>query len=301
MINIPVFLSSDNNYAAFVATTIASICDNTKSFCDFYILDGGITDENKTKICELKKQFNNFDIEFLAVDLEKYFKDLPETKYISKAMYSRFLIPELKPEIDKAIYSDVDVVVLGDIAEMYNEDLQGHALGAIWEEFAEKTFNIERKRSLKLKDNHKYFASGNLFIDCKKWRENDITNKLIELIQSNTFKLNCPDQDALNIYFNDNYKILSPKYCWINQNFYFYKDCSDIIIRHFNGFVKPWFINPDTNLNLMQNIQDFWNYAKLTEFFNDLYQKTLNKQEQDMYIRHSKIIKIRHKKLGLNL
>ena len=37
--NIPIFLSSDNNYAPFVATTIASICDNTKSFCDFYVLD----------------------------------------------------------------------------------------------------------------------------------------------------------------------------------------------------------------------------------------------------------------------
>ena len=42
MYRIPIFLSSDNNYAPFVATTIASICDNTKSFCDFYILDGGI-------------------------------------------------------------------------------------------------------------------------------------------------------------------------------------------------------------------------------------------------------------------
>jgi len=50
MYRIPIFLSSDNNYAPFVATTIASICDNTKSFCDFYILDGGIEEENKEKI-----------------------------------------------------------------------------------------------------------------------------------------------------------------------------------------------------------------------------------------------------------
>ena len=48
--NIPIFLSSDNNYAPFVATTIASICDNTKSFCEFYILDGGITQEIKSTI-----------------------------------------------------------------------------------------------------------------------------------------------------------------------------------------------------------------------------------------------------------
>ena len=67
MSNIHIFLSSDNNYAPFVATTIASICDNTKSFCDFYILDSGIEEEeeeeeNKEKICQLKTKFNNFSI-----------------------------------------------------------------------------------------------------------------------------------------------------------------------------------------------------------------------------------------------
>lgn len=71
--NIPVFLSSDNNYAPFVATTIASICDNTKSFCEFYVLDGGIKEENKAKICELKNKFNNFSIEFIEIDVKKSF------------------------------------------------------------------------------------------------------------------------------------------------------------------------------------------------------------------------------------
>ena len=47
---IPIFLSSDNNYAPYIATTIASICDNTAAFCEFYILDGGIKTDNKTKI-----------------------------------------------------------------------------------------------------------------------------------------------------------------------------------------------------------------------------------------------------------
>ena len=56
MYRIPIFLSSDNNYAPFVATTIASICDNTKSFCDFYILDGGIEEENKEKIIQCMKK-----------------------------------------------------------------------------------------------------------------------------------------------------------------------------------------------------------------------------------------------------
>lgn len=44
MKNIPVFLASDDNYAPFLATTAYSVLSNTKSFIDFYVLDGGITD-----------------------------------------------------------------------------------------------------------------------------------------------------------------------------------------------------------------------------------------------------------------
>ena len=100
--NIPIFLSSDNNYAPFVATTIASICDNTKSFCDFYILDGGIEEENKEKICQLKTLFNNFSIEF--INIKNSIKNFSTSdRYPSNTMYARFLIPLLKPDINRAL------------------------------------------------------------------------------------------------------------------------------------------------------------------------------------------------------
>ena len=132
--NIPIFLSSDNNYAPFVATTIASICDNTKSFCEFYILDGGITQENQEKICKLKVQFNNFSIEFIKIDVEKTFKNIDYKNicnYVTISTYNRFLIPMLKLNTDKAIYLDVDVIVVGDILKFYEQDLNNHIIGAI--------------------------------------------------------------------------------------------------------------------------------------------------------------------------
>ena len=68
MPNIPIFLSSDNNYAPFVATTMVSILANTNSFIEFYVLDGGITSENVEKIQSLKNNFKNFSIEFIKID-----------------------------------------------------------------------------------------------------------------------------------------------------------------------------------------------------------------------------------------
>lgn len=274
---IPVFLSSDNNYAPFVATTIASICDNTKSYINFYILDGGINDENKSLIESLKDQFNNFSIEFIQIDMDKYFENFIETKTITKSMYNRFLIPELKPEIDKAIYLDVDIIALDDITKLYNEDLENYSLGAVWEEFAEKTSNIKRKNVLGLPDNHKYFCSGTLLINCKKWREENIISKLLEIEKICKDSLTNPDQDILNKCFENNYKQLPAKYCYINQNYYFFES-HNVVIRHYNGMVKPWHINWKTDL--MSNVDDFWHYAQKTPFIVQLIKGCDNKELQ---------------------
>ncbi len=291
MTNIPIFLSSDNNYSPFVATTIASICDNTNSFCEFYILDAGISDENTAMICGLKHQFSNFSVEFLKLNLEKLFSSFPETDYITKSMYTRFLIPDLKPEIDKAIYSDVDVIVLGDIAQLYNENLEGYALGAVWEEFCENNNNVKRKEILNLDSKHKYFSSGCLLIDCKQWRTKAIFKDLHKIGLQFMSLLSCPDQDILNKYFDNNYKQLPTKFCWTNQCCTYYSE-QHFTIRHFNGPVKPWHINEKTSSTLIPNVQVFWKYAKMTPYYKDLSKNTQNKNEQQKIIRQMQLKKI---------
>ena len=88
--SIPIFLASNDKYAPFVATTIASVCYNTKSFCEFYILDSGISNLNKKRIELLKEKFNNFSIEYLKVDLNK-FDGFKSADYISLDTYQDFL------------------------------------------------------------------------------------------------------------------------------------------------------------------------------------------------------------------
>jgi len=284
--NIPIFLSSDNNYAPFVATTIASICDNTKSFVEVYVLDGGITEENQEKISALKDVFKNFSIEFIKIDLEKEFSRIKCSdylKYISLATYNRFLIPDLKPEIDRALYSDVDVIFTGDIKEMYEEDLDGYIIGAVWESYHEPHINIKRKIPINLSEEHKYFSAGNLLIDCKKWRENDITNKLFEIVYKYQGRLRYNDMDVLNICFENNYKVLPLKYCYVNQAYENNNSFADMVIRHFNGSIKPWNIDKKvTNTFSFVFKKDlFWHYAQLTQFYDEILKKVEYKSNLD--------------------
>ena len=286
MYRIPIFLSSDNNYAPFVATTIASICDNTKSFCDFYILDGGIEEENKEKICQLKTLFNNFSIEFIQIDLEKEFKGFKDNMHFTKSMYSRFLIPILKPEIKKALYSDVDIIALGDIKEMYLENLEGYAIGAVWEAHNEKSVNAKKRKLYELSSLHIFFSSGNIIIDCNKWRENNILESLLFLEQKYRNILQMPDQDLLNIYFDNNYKQIDNTYCYLTHNALSYNNVpkEKIIIRHYEGLVKPWNVAEDSDI-MLPNLKEWWYYAKKTSFITDFIINTKGEKMQSQMKR----------------
>lgn len=70
---IPVFVSGDENYAPYMAVLIASACYNTKSFLKFYIIGDPVVSFTRRQIESMKKKFDNFDIEFLDIDMQKEF------------------------------------------------------------------------------------------------------------------------------------------------------------------------------------------------------------------------------------
>ena len=272
--NIPIFLSSDNNYAPLVATCMASILANTKSFIEFYILDGGISPDNVEKIKSLKTSFDNFSVEFIKIDYDKALKEFNATGHWSKSTFSRLLIPNLKPNINKAIYLDVDIIATGDIAELYNENLNGHALGAVWEEFSE--FMDEHittiKRNMELSIEHKYFNAGVLLLDCTKWRTCNIKEKLYEISNKYANQIKMVDQDILNKYFDNNYKILARRYNYLTPFFWYNKE-HKYIIRHLVGQLRPWQIKKNFKSKYIPNLEEFWYYAKMTPFYDELNSK----------------------------
>ena len=278
--SIPIFLASDNNYAPFVATTMASILDNTNSFIDFYILDSGINDENQEKICSLKNQFQNFNIEFIKIDTENEFKNIryKNLSHITLSTFNRFLIPKLKPNFEKIIYLDLDIIVLSDIKELYEINLDNYALGAAWSK-KRKLYNIDTKDLMELSDNYKYFNAGVLLLNNKKWIENDILMKLFEIAQKYGDKVLHADETLLNKYFDNNYKILDIKFNYLDYDVINSPEVKPII-RHFATPMKPWNSNycfANKKPIPLQNFDDFWKYAKMTKF-HDIIRKNYDKE-----------------------
>ncbi|MDR2338111.1 MAG: hypothetical protein LBE20_05640 [Deltaproteobacteria bacterium] len=272
MERIPVFLSSDNNYAMATATTIKSCIDHTSSVVDFYVLSDSISDENQYKIRALES--DKCKIEFITVD-NSIFKISQTDSYVSLVTYSRLLIPNIKPDLKKVIYSDVDVLFMGDVAELYNEDLDGYIIGACKDAYYvyDKKLNNIYDR-LKLDSKHNYMYAGMLLIDCNKWREENITDKLLELMKQFQGRIQQGDQDLLNICFNgNNYKELDIKYESTNGYIHFYDKLTlaqkhsvdNPVIRHYESRYKPW--NSDFIFDEpMRNVKEWFDSVRTTEF-----------------------------------
>lgn len=275
--NIVVCLSSDDNYSPFVATTAYSLLSKTHSFIEIYVLSLGISILNQEKIKKSLSSFENFSVTFVPINSEEL-GDLPERPNLSRAMYLRYCIPDILPDnVKKAIYTDVDVIFVGDIAELWNETLDEYPIAAVPSQriYTCNSYKREKKR-LRLSEDHDFFMSGLLVIDCLQWKKNNYLSKLLSKTLEMADTLHLPDQEVMNIVFDNNYKRLSPKYCIIGKlqfSDYSHKKLENIydskVIVHFPG-EKPW-----TNKNVPFSYL-FWSVAEQTAFFEDIKLLSVN-------------------------
>ncbi|MDR2906222.1 MAG: glycosyltransferase [Helicobacteraceae bacterium] len=284
--HIPVFLASDENFAPMILTTILSVMENTKSKVDFYILSNGITISSQEKIYSGVKKYKNCTIEFIPIDVSflESFQDVDY--YISKTAYLRLLIPIIRPNLDKVIYSDIDVIFTGDIAELYNENLDDKIIGVIPDVYYQ--INLDAKNNvynrLSLPPEHEYFYSGMILMDCVKWRVANATKNILELAEKFGDRIKQGDQDLLNVYFACDYKELDPKY-EVTNFFLMYKkrlskdkrkSISNPIIRHYESHHKPWNSKKFQNKK-MEDWKLWWKYAKKTPWYNELLENLKRK------------------------
>ena len=129
---IPIFFAVDDGYCPFLAVAIQSMIDNSspENHYSIKVLNTDISRENKNKISKYKRE--NISIEF--VDLNYYIRKVKDKlytrDYYSKTTYFRLFIPNLYPQYDKVLYLDSDIVILDDIANLFDTDLGDNLVAA---------------------------------------------------------------------------------------------------------------------------------------------------------------------------
>lgn len=269
---INICLSTDNNYVQHCVVMMASILKNCGNDYKvrFFILDGGISEENKRNIKKLAK-IKDFVISYY--DMTKIdFSDLPLNRSrISVATYYRLYLLDILPkDIKKLIYLDCDIVVKTDIAELWETDVSGYYAGVVEDEGGK----TQQKR-LGLPFDYKYFNAGVILFNLEELRTFDFKESCLKYYENNKDIIILQDQDILNGVFYGKCKFLNLRWN-VNARMYlgniyehFYTDeevkaaKNNIGIIHYTDVQKPWFMSCNHPLQ-----KEYWNYLKLTPFAN---------------------------------
>lgn len=268
----------DNNYARCMATSIASFCINNK---DKNIIVHVIASDllYKTKV-KLKKLAQDYKIDIIIYEIDiKYFNNLPTISVLSIAAYFRILFPMILKNVSTLFYIDADIICLKNVKEFFDINLNDNIIGAVPDL---KKLGDERNKILEL-ENHIYFNSGVLIINIEKWRELNLSEKIIDVINKNKDKIKYEDQDALNIVLKNKVKYIDKKYnCMDIESI----DINKIGLLHFAAHPKPWQIAfPISKICNSFNKNLYLYYEKQTPWENTALEKPRNYKEIGTYVK----------------
>lgn len=277
MKEIPIFFAVDDDYIPFLAVTIESLIDNSSKNNNYAmkILYTNISEENKNKI--KKYEDKNINIEF--VDLNNYIEKIKDKlytrDYYSKTTYFRLFIPELYPEYNKALYLDSDIVLLADVADLYNTDMGNNLVAGVpdgavqnievFQEYVEKVVGVASYKN--------YFNAGILLMNLEELRKFEVQDKFLYLLERVKFTV-AQDQDYLNRLCKG--RVTLVKKGWnkmpipgdeINEE--------DIKLIHYNLGYKPWHFE-----DILYQ-EHFWKYAKKTEYLEKIQEIKQNYTKED--------------------
>ena len=222
-----VVLAANYAYVDQVLTTIKSICYHNRSIC-FYLINSDFPNE---WIKQLNKRLEKFDSEIIncRVTSEQILRYKTDISY---TVFLRYFVADFVKE-DKALYLDCDLVVTKNLDDLFATDLQDYPLAAIRDFGGRAYFGRE------------IFNAGVLLIHNALWKQENMTQKLIDLTNEWHDKVDQADQSILNMLFENKWLELDFDY----NHIIIHKQFTDYrlpvgqnypAIIHYLSHRKPW-------------------------------------------------------------
>ncbi len=287
---VPIAFAFGNDWLLPACICISSLLHHAHedTFYDIFVLCSPDEHLDKEVLNRLQEHYGNCNIQYRTV--ERVFDQSYEIRGIKTMAYYRLLIPELIPEYEKILYSDVDVIFRADLSAFYNniELVDAYVAGVDslaqfdkdTREYYEKTLGVSAKGII---------YSGNLIINSKKMREDGIVHRFKEHAQK---RYRFQDMDIINLVCAGHIKYLEPSFCVTTYftdyalhrkkalNAYWTEREIDEALQngivHYNG-QKPW-------KGYCVNFDIWWEYYRKSPFFDakfyfDFFYSRLNEYD----------------------
>ena len=261
---IPIFFACNDRYIPYLDVAIISLISHVSPDRNYKItiLKSDVTEENQEII--KKHATDNVAIEFYDVRrmIEPVKDKLPDMFYYSLAAYYRFFIETAFPQYDKAIYLDCDVILLNDIAKLYDTNVRGKLLAAVYEQNTDRSpeFTSYVEDIIGIPHNT-YFNSGVMVMNLAEFRKNKVQDKFLRMLSEYHFDSLAPDQEYLNVICHGKVKYLPNGW---NKHSFPEPPEGELNLCHYALSNKPWHYAETINGEY------FWEYAKKSEFYPSL-------------------------------
>lgn len=275
---IPIVFAFDKNLVMPACVCISSLLMNANkdTSYDIFILHPANQSLNETDLVKLPEYYDNCKVTFRSVGGE--FDNAFEIRGITTPAYYRLLIPEIIPEYDKIIYSDVDVIFRSDLSDLYSIDLAGVYMAATYD----VGMNLGKDGIAHINATEglvpgEYIQSGFIMLNSSRLKKDGLVTRFKEEAKK---QYKFQDQDILNVVCGQNRKVLPAKYNMTDYTFY-YLNSGDELIKsgyvkeeeiseakqygtlHFNGH-KPW-------KSYSINFDIWWEYYRKSPFFDEKF------------------------------
>ena len=291
-----------------LTTTIQSMLTNAnpERHYDIIVLERDISEQNKQNITLFLARYPNVTIRFHDVSRAiSEFHLSTNNAHISVETYYRFIIQEALPFYTKILYLDCDLIVNGDIAELYDTNIGNAAIGAIRDIDFLGNLNMKNgnrreytDRVLHMSNPYGYFQAGVLIMNIDRMREIHTVHEWLEIASRPDFIYN--DQDILNMECEGEVTYLD--YAWNVMH-----DCAGRVqgvfafapasvyqeylqsrkapkIVHYAGFDKPW-KNPWCDFGPL-----YWQYAQQTPFAPQMMAMLAGLEKPKPTVHHERAI-----------
>lgn len=212
--DVVVLLACNEKFVPYLSVALQSISDNAgpDRRYDVVVLSN---DLSAASMATLRAQVarDNFGIGFLDACTALGGVRLPRHGHFSRETYYRLLAPELLGQVEKAVYLDSDLVVLDDVAKLFDTDVAGCLLAATQDAdtagqclgYDEHVFGYLRDE-VGLDDPLDYFQAGVLVMNLAAFRASFSAGQMVEVAASRHW--HWLDQDVLNRLARGRYRRL---------------------------------------------------------------------------------------------
>lgn len=285
----PIVLACDEGYAMPLATTLRSLAESNQRHWPLLVtvLQDGFSEATMERVAN-SVPAGAIELSWKRIDLERFSGFVHRMPWVSPMTYARIQLQDsLDSTLERVIFLDSDILVLGDLGELCGVDLGGQTIGAVPDAHVDdalrKGLRLPQHRGVPQVSG--YFNAGVLVIDLYKWQSCRIAERALRYLSEHS-DLPYGDQDALNAACDGIWKRLPNRW---NFQLHHKTRISELsaherpAIVHFVMQLKPW--KPiSTNYN-----------AKLYDEYRDktLFRRTIMKKLWDAVMTYSYRLKYR--------